>query len=56
MSNGTVEYKLKGKRGRILVSLPAYLALLGQRNSVLPAAFEARRDVRRGAVAAFPPS
>jgi hypothetical protein len=43
------EYKPKGYKKTTLASLGAYLNSLGRRNPKLRAAFEARRDVRRGA-------
>lgn len=46
-----VEYKPKGKEKQYLMSLSTHLARLKARAPVLAAAFEARRDVRRGAVA-----
>ena len=44
-----VEYKKKGYKNKSLASLPAYLAHLERRAPALVAAFQARRDVRRGA-------
>ena len=44
-----VEYRRKGYKKPSLVSLLEFMALLGQRNPALRAAFEARRDVRRAA-------